>query len=286
MVGDKLYFYFSARAGIKGSKASGACTTGLAILRRDGFASMDAGETEGTLTTRPVQFNGKHLFVNLDAKQGELRVEAIDAQGKPIAPFTKENCEPLATDATLAAVRWRGAEDLSALAGKPVSLRFHLTNGRLYSFWVSPDVSGASHGYVAAGGPGFTTPARHGRRGGLRSGEEDSMISGRTGIANRPSRGARQNQNGWRTCRNGLSRMRLAFFSRTASVRISLLFPIRGHFPYLIEHAAGDLLQQIEVVDLFPFQFGDGVALLGSQFGLQFFVRPIDRGAQFLKFLV
>jgi hypothetical protein len=157
VVGDKLYFYFSARAGIKGSKASGACTTGLAVLRRDGFASMDAAETEGTLTTRPIQFNGKHLFVNLDAKQGELRVEAIDADGKPIAPFTKENCDPVAIDATLAQVTWRGAEDLSALSGKPVALRFHLTNGRLYSFWVSPDRSGASQGYVAAGGPGFTS---------------------------------------------------------------------------------------------------------------------------------
>ena len=39
---------------------------------------------------------------------------------------------------------------------KPVRFRFHLTNGALYAFWVSPDASGASRGYVAAGGPGFT----------------------------------------------------------------------------------------------------------------------------------
>ena len=52
-----------------------------------------------------------------------------------------------------------GADDLSALAGKPVRFRFHLRNGSLYSFWVSPETSGASHGYVAAGGPGFTGPA-------------------------------------------------------------------------------------------------------------------------------
>ena len=36
--------------------------------------------------------------------------------------------------------------------------RFHLKNGSLYAFWVSPDESGASHGYVGAGGPGFTGP--------------------------------------------------------------------------------------------------------------------------------
>jgi hypothetical protein len=39
--------------------------------------------------------------------------------------------------------------------GKPVKFRFYLTNGKLYSFWISPNKYGASHGYVAAGGPGF-----------------------------------------------------------------------------------------------------------------------------------
>ena len=53
---------------------------------------------------------------------------------------------------------WVRAADLSAVAGKPVRFRFYLTRGSLYAFWVSPDVSGASHGYVAAGGPGFTGP--------------------------------------------------------------------------------------------------------------------------------
>jgi len=47
---------------------------------------------------------------------------------------------------------------LAAVSGKPVRFRFHLTRGSLYAFWVSPDQSGASHGYVAGGGPGFTGP--------------------------------------------------------------------------------------------------------------------------------
>jgi hypothetical protein len=61
-------------------------------------------------------------------------------------------------DRTLQAVHWQGATDLSAVMGKPVKLRFHLKNGRLYSFWISPEESGASHGYVTAGGPGFDGP--------------------------------------------------------------------------------------------------------------------------------
>jgi len=55
-------------------------------------------------------------------------------------------------------VKWKGAPDLSSLADKPVKFRFHLRNGSIYAFWISPDTNGASHGYVAAGGPGFSGP--------------------------------------------------------------------------------------------------------------------------------
>jgi hypothetical protein len=158
VVGDKLYFYVSGRAGVEGSAASGVSSTGLATLRRDGFASMDADAVGGTLTTRPVTFQGKHLFVNADAKGGALLVEVLDQDGQAIHPFTCEKCTPIRADKTLQPVKWGRKTDLSALAGKPVRFRFHLRGGRLYSFWVSPERSGASHGYVAAGGPGFIGP--------------------------------------------------------------------------------------------------------------------------------
>jgi len=157
VVGDRLYFYVSARAK-DATGGHGKGSTGLAILRRDGFASMDAGEEAGTLTTRPVTFKGKYLFVNVDCPKGELRAEVLNEDGKAIEPFTRANCRPISSDETLTGVTWQGAKDLSAVAGKPVRFRFHLKNGSLYAFWVSPDASGASHGYVAAGGPGFTGP--------------------------------------------------------------------------------------------------------------------------------
>ena len=157
VVGDRLFFYYSGRAKPKKEWDADA-STGLAFLRRDGFASMDADARGGTLTTRPVRFKGRFLFVNVDCPRGELRVEVLGADGKPIPPFTAENCVPLSCDNTLAPVTWRGARDLSPVAGKPVRLRFRLKNGSLYAFWVSPEKSGASHGFVAAGGPGFTGP--------------------------------------------------------------------------------------------------------------------------------
>jgi hypothetical protein len=164
--GDKLWFYYTGFQGnpekktgrqmFSGMYDNGA--TGVAFLRRDGFVSMDAGENAGTLTTRPVTFSGRHLFVNVDAPEGMLRAEVLDMDGNPIEPFTMAKSIPVSADSTLAAVAWEGNPDLSALAGQPVCFRFELTDGSLYAFWVSQDESGRSDGYVAAGGPGYTGP--------------------------------------------------------------------------------------------------------------------------------
>jgi hypothetical protein len=158
VVRDKLYFYSSARRRIPGTSGTDECSAGLSILRRDGFASMDAGSGGGVLTTRPVRFQGKYLFVNAAAKGGELRVEILDKDDHVIRPYSLENSIGARADATILPMRWKGAKDLGGLAGKPVRFRFSLKRGSLYSFWVSPSETGASHGYIAAGGPGFTGP--------------------------------------------------------------------------------------------------------------------------------
>ncbi len=155
VVGDKLYFYVSGRAGEAGSNKAGVSTTGLAVLRRDGFASMDAGDVEGTLTTRPVRFDGKQLFVNLRASKGELWAEAIDEKGDVLA-----RGGPVTGDATCLAV----PGEFAKLAGRTLRFRFRLKSGSLYSFWMSPDERGASRGYVGAGGPGFTGPVDRGSK--------------------------------------------------------------------------------------------------------------------------
>jgi hypothetical protein len=162
VVKDELWFYFgawsgqSARPNAEIVMAGGS--VGLAKLRRDGFASMAASADGGALTTMPVIFSGKFPFVNVTTPDGELRAELLTPEGQVIAPFSVENSEPVKTDSTKIRLQWKGASDLSALAGKPVKFRFHLRSGQLYSFWVSAQESGASGGYVAAGGPGFDGP--------------------------------------------------------------------------------------------------------------------------------
>ena len=150
VVGDKLYFYCSGRT----MQPADSGATGLATMRRDGFASMDAGDVQGSLTTKLLKFSGANLFVNFESQRGGLQVEVMDEQGKVIDEFSRDKCLPLVVDSTKVMVRWRGGKDLSSLVGKPVRLRFYLTKGSLYSFWVG-DAKGASNGYVGAGGPGF-----------------------------------------------------------------------------------------------------------------------------------
>ena len=158
VLGDQLIFHCSGWSRSPDpARPSPVLSTGMATLRRDGFASMDADDAEGLLTTRPVQFSGEHLFVNVDAAEGEFAAEVLDGNGEPIPPFTREHCVPVrAADKTLQGIGWRGADDLGRLAGQPVRFRFYLKRAGLYAFWVSPAPTGASHGYVAAGGPGYT----------------------------------------------------------------------------------------------------------------------------------
>jgi len=157
--GDEVRFYFGGFSGISprlGSHMYAGGSTGLAILRRDGFASMDAGPQSGSLTTQPVIFNGRYLFVNANARDGELLVEVLGEDGNVIPAFERRNCVPLRNDNTCQRVSWKTTGDLARLKDRSVRFRFRARNAQLFSFWVSPDESGASHGYIAAGGPGFT----------------------------------------------------------------------------------------------------------------------------------
>ena len=53
-------------------------------------------------------------------------------------------------------LRWKNNKDLSQLKGQPIRLKFYMTNGDLYSFWISPWETGESRGYTAGGGPGLS----------------------------------------------------------------------------------------------------------------------------------
>ena len=166
---ERLWFYYTAMRGDAtettpysndpeiGWRRNGMhfnASIGVATMRRDGFAGLVA-DGRGEVTTKPVTFSGKHLFVNAECRFGSLAAEVLDEQGTILPGFAAADCLPLArTDSTKAEIRWRGG-DLESLAGKAVRFRFKLHCGTFYSFWVSRDPSGKSGGYLAAGGPAY-----------------------------------------------------------------------------------------------------------------------------------
>ncbi|OPZ93337.1 MAG: hypothetical protein BWY73_00371 [candidate division TA06 bacterium ADurb.Bin417] len=105
-----------------------------ATLRTDGFVSVRAGFAGGELLTRPLTFSGRELVLNYaTSAAGRVRVEIQDQAGKPLPGFALEDCPEIYGDQLERPVAWKGGGDLSALAGRPVRLRFQLQDADLYS---------------------------------------------------------------------------------------------------------------------------------------------------------
>ena len=128
--GDRsLYFADDTR---RGKEATGAI--GLATWRLDGFMSVNAGDRPGSLTTKPLTFEGDRLVVNVDAQAGRFAAEILDEGGKPLPGFDNASCDAFAGDSVRHTVTWGGKADVSSLKGTAVCLRFELANAKLYSY--------------------------------------------------------------------------------------------------------------------------------------------------------
>ena len=112
----------------------------------------------GTLTTRPVDFSGAHLFVNADLGGGELRVEVLDRDGRVIAPFARERVRAGPGDGTRPPCAGRGASLAASPAGRALPL---LADARpALCVLGQPVADRRERGYPAAGGPEFQRPDR------------------------------------------------------------------------------------------------------------------------------
>ena len=104
-------------------------------IRLDGFVSLNAPLTGGTVTTKPLKFSGRYLMVNYaTSAAGSLRVEIQDAAGQPISGHTLADSDELFGDRVAQQVTWKNSSDVSSLAGKEVRLRFVLHDGDIFSY--------------------------------------------------------------------------------------------------------------------------------------------------------
>ena len=102
----------------------------LAVLRRDGFISLDAGGQRGTIQTEVFTMPGTSLFLNVDARKGGIRVEALNGNDKVVA-----SSKPMTGDLLHEQVKWAKG-DIADSKGQTASLRFTPRNAQLYSYWV------------------------------------------------------------------------------------------------------------------------------------------------------
>ena len=103
-------------------------------IRQDGFVSATASLSGGSFTTRPIRFSGQHLLLNYATSAlGAIRVELQEATGKPIPGFALDDCAKLFGNSVQRPVTWKQGADVSAIAGKPVRLRFELKDADLFS---------------------------------------------------------------------------------------------------------------------------------------------------------
>jgi len=132
VAGDELRFYYSGRlyrhnpyAGADTGEEKGGI--GFATLRRDRFVALEASFDGGEIMTKVVQLRGTTLHLNAQAEFGEIIVELLDANNRPLG-----QSKPIQRDALDIPVEWT-----APVAGlsEPVQLRIQVRNARLFALW-------------------------------------------------------------------------------------------------------------------------------------------------------
>jgi hypothetical protein len=151
-VGDEIWVYYSGRSYRhkeyrsfpdwrpdlpRDDDGPGFVGIGLAVLRLDGWCSLDAGYGGGTVLTQPEVLPQGDLWVNAKADWGKVVVELLDETGQLLPGAVAS--EPLTADGVRQLVTWPAGNTPIWPADQPVRLRFKLENARLYS-WGSGDM--------------------------------------------------------------------------------------------------------------------------------------------------
>ena len=136
VIGDQIKIYYLGQSGRHWASYHGDTVKagiGLATLRLDGFVSIDAASA-GTMTTKLLVFVGDTIELNANAAGGSIRVEALDAEGKVIEGFSREDCQPITTDNVRHILKWKGNDNCQLIQARPIKLKFYMERSRLYSF--------------------------------------------------------------------------------------------------------------------------------------------------------
>lgn len=133
--GDQLKAYYSGYDDTHDIVPMHSCI-GLGTMRKDGFASIDAGAEVGRLKTKRLAgIGGLPLRVNCDTTKGWLRVIVLDENDRVVPGYNKNDANFIRGDNIDTQVTW---EDHDVLPTGHSSLRlvFLMQNASVYSFMV------------------------------------------------------------------------------------------------------------------------------------------------------
>ena len=110
---------------------------GMASLKPDRFVALHAGEAPAELLTVAFEPPSAEVFVNArTGADGEIRVELLDEEAKPLNGFTAADCRPITGDDTAHRVEWRGDGQAAAPVGRPTRVRLTARHASVYSVFV------------------------------------------------------------------------------------------------------------------------------------------------------
>lgn len=143
--GDELWFYYTglkyrATFNYEGTYPNGGTkdkpgleadrgAVCLAVLRRDGFVSLDAAN-DGFVITKPFRLTGAEVLLNLkSSEEGQATVEVLDENQTLLA-----ESETVVGNGVRLPVRWKALENLKAWTGQTVRFKFRLRHASLFAF--------------------------------------------------------------------------------------------------------------------------------------------------------
>lgn len=129
---------------------------GLGTIPRDRFAGIrpivqsDQStlrkplENIGQVTLRPLDLSGcERITINADASKGSVRVELLDAEGRRVRGFAREDAVPLRGDSLGHAAAWKD-RDLKTLPPGRYHVRLHLERATVYALTLARATGGPS----------------------------------------------------------------------------------------------------------------------------------------------
>lgn len=109
---------------------------GIAEYRLDGFACLTPQfrDGEGVAETIPFPLDGDRMLLNVDASNGQVRMEVCDQEGRALPGFGLRDCIPVARDSTQTTIRWKDGFSLGEYRNRRIRLRIEMRGrSRLYA---------------------------------------------------------------------------------------------------------------------------------------------------------